>query len=276
MKTKTLPFLVLLGCFGCSPSHDNPGLSDVNLGPATSFDEASNGIHFKSGESRLIGRDFAFQGKTVRYLVPSLALFEVKSDTVIEGISGQNVDVSFWEFTKDSTLELHWKQLIAYQDSVATTYELQGGQPAPLLYGLLKGSALDTNVFLDRDIQLRYPLVAGKEWNLRLSDDPFYIETLQKKYIGREKVALGGAEYDCGKFEHYFLGGAVGRSWISSRGLLKAEVDYGKSEFRDEQDNIVDSAHTTEAYRLMQVNPSAAFLAAAKAAAKTRYLKTGF
>jgi hypothetical protein len=243
-------------------------------GPTKGFDEVGHVVRFRTGESRLISRDFVFQGKNIRNVVPSLALYVIKGDTSISGVIGQRVDVTFWQFTPDTVLELHWKQLIAYQDSTASIYDLQGGQPAPLFYGLMKAGSMDTSAFLDRDIKILYPLVVGLEWTLRLPDDPLYIEDLRKTYLGIDTLLFDGAKYACGKFAHTFHGGATGQSWISSVGLLQAEVDYGKSESFDDEGNLTDSAHTTESYRLRMVNPGSRDLANAKAEAKKRYSKT--
>lgn len=219
------------------------------------MDGADFKITLKDGETHLVHKLFSNVGRKYRFDIPSMALIEVVRDTVIGGKSGKLVRSTAWEFGADSTLEYRWRQLLVREDSRLSIYLLQDSNVNSFFYGLLKRADYDTAIFFDRESFAEFPLTAGLKWNIRDSTDRFYFDVLEKEYAGKETVEWGGGSRECLVFNQTYLW-ARGKSWISTVGLLKAEIEYDTHfVVADSLGVILDSLQTRETFDLVALNP---------------------
>lgn len=242
-----VPFLLavslLAGCF------------ETSTGPVP-FDTERYAFDFPAGRTRLMVRTFTvhWEARDSTRTYHMLGWMRVEKDTVFEGFPAKVVEGRFWEPYTDSVLRYRTRELYVNEDSQVSVYQFRSEAYSPFLVGLLKTATPDTNVFSDRAIVVRYPLVPDRKWKIRLDTDPFSNLALEKEFTGKDTLEFQGRRYVCGMLALRTLGDVPLKSWIARIGLIKAEVEYGKTPAIDTADNVVDTLRSTESYALLDLD----------------------
>lgn len=117
----------------------------------------------------------------------------------------------------------------------------------------MKSAAYDAAIFNDRTIEPVYPTGPSAKWKIRSPEDTVGLP-LGKEWVGNDTLAFEGRRFRCDVFIiHSFI---PLKSRIASIGLLKAEIEYGKSYSTDSAGTVLDSAQDSERYELLNLNPA--------------------
>jgi len=218
------------------------------------MDQKSFAMELKAGDRRALLREFkTIQGKNTGDIF-TVADIKVVKDTVYHGVVGKIIQATAWELDPDTVSRYDERALLVAEGGQVSVYYFKGGNYGGVSVGLLKRAAYDTAVFADRIIQLEYPLILNRKWNIRAADDSNAVAALTKEMVGQETLEFDGKRYACDVFIMH--GFADLKSWVSAVGLLKAQVDYGAEPISDSLGNIIDTTHSIENYRLLKLNPS--------------------
>lgn len=240
---------LLSSCFNTKDADDPP------------FDTEKFRVRLIDGETRLVLRTFSNTGTKYRSVTPMLVHIRVEKDTTIQGLTGKIVHSTAWERWADSTTEFHWRQWVVVEGSLAWVYEFKQAEIPPIFHGLLKGTGYDTNVFSNRSAFAPFPLSVGRKLNINDTADPFYHPAQKREFLGMDTLVFGGESHVSGVFGQTFLVDVHAKSWIASIGLLKAEIDYGKTDWTDSLGNILDTGVSREEFELLVLNPTEARIA---------------
>jgi hypothetical protein len=232
------------------------------------YDSTSYALDMQPGDNRVMLRQIAIDrgDSTARFYGIQEIVHE--KDTVFNGHAGRIFTVTATDLYRDTVQAYPARVLIVQEGDSLYEYVFKGGAVI-YLAGLLKGAALDTAAFSQRTLHALFPLQTGKPW--RIAPDEEELE-LTKEYLGRENVSFGGKKYACAVFVLHGLEGTPIKTWVSSLGVLKADVDY--PEYTPEE--APSPVRVRETYRLLRVNASASEIAALKAEYQAKSGLSGF
>jgi hypothetical protein len=210
-----------------------------------------------SSDSRLVAAAFYRRGRSAFGGFRSLVLFQVKQDTVIGDVRGKYVEVTYWNASRDSSVhESKWSELISINDSIVRLYDVYNG-PRPVMgHGLFKSSAENPSPFFQELVFAIYPLWPGKSWKTGLSEPGFNDSLPKRQFLGIDTLGFENKKLECGIFTQQYQQG-TDTSWVASFGMIKAKTRYwGVVNDSSGQDSTED----LEAYKLVSLNPSSAFI----------------
>lgn len=249
----TCSAFLLISCLKSDKVGDGDGNGVLSVSPDR-FE-----IDFPVGEKRLLLREWVTTVEGTEKFHYSIGVFEIAKDTVYNGNDGKIVSSTGFELYQDTTFDFPERNLIVKEGGRVNIYTF-GKDYNGFLFGLLKRSAYDTAVFGDRMTVLEYPLFLDKKWSIRDSSGPHL--PFIKEFVKLDTLTFDGERLQCQVFD---LHGFVDlRSWVSRKGLLKAEIDLGETILTDSMGNTIGFSSDRERYELLKLNPSDQDIEAAK------------
>ena len=246
MRKSSALFPLALLCSGCFETSSGP----------VPFDTGRDAFDFPAGQTRLLLRTFTTEWKNGGEVRRNhiLGWLRVDKDTSFEGYPAKIVEGRYWEPYSDTLIRYRSRELYVDEGSQVSVYLFRQEEATPFLSTLLKTGSADTLTFSDRIIALRYPLEPDRSWPIRLPSDPFGSYPLDKEFAGMETLDFKGRKYACGVMILHSFAGIEVKSWIAKIGLLKGEIDFGEEAAIDEENNVVDSIHSSESYALLDLD----------------------
>jgi hypothetical protein len=246
--------ILLVSCLQAEKRGEGEGSGVVSVNPER-FE-----IDLPVGEKRLLLREYITTIDGSHKYHYSIGVFEIVKDTIFNGNVGKIVSSTGFELYLDTTRTHPERSLIVKEGNQVNVYTF-GTEYNGFLFGLLKRSAYDTTVFGDRMAELEYPLFLNKKWSIRDSSEPNL--PFIKEFVKLDTLTFDGMKMQCEVFDlHGFV---VLRSWVSRKGLLKAEFEFGDSQVYDTLGNLLGTQSARERYELLKLNPSDQDIEEAKA-----------
>lgn len=249
MKLSLFPIYAIVFFFASCLRPDKGGVGEGDGVLSVNPDRFE--IEFPVGEKRLMLREYGFTADGKENVLFNIGVFEIAKDTLFNGNEGKIVTSTGFELFRDSTFAYSERNLIVKEGGRVNMYTF-GKKDNGFLFSLLKRSAYDTAVFGDRMTMLEYPLFLNRKWTIRDSSDPGL--PFVQEFVKLDTLTFDGRKMQCEVFDMH--GFVDLRSWVSRKGLLKAEIDYGESPQLDTLGNVIGTGSNRERYELLKLNPS--------------------